>query len=185
MLYLYISLSRSKLCHALCHSWACACVVTSTPSRVCLDVTTCEINPCGVGVLDSCLSSLRAMLICLPCLLCTTRLAFFTSLLLLHTCQHVHAWVYVSSVIQSNGTRVTRSKPTFVLLGHPLLFDNMLICLLCMLHMSVCPCLASFASLSFSMLSFYLFLCLSASLFPCLLYVHVRSEDAWNKGATS
>ena len=44
------------------------------------------------------------------------------------------------------------------------------------LHMFVCPCLASFASLSFSMLYFYLFFYLSTGLFPCLLHVHARSK---------
>ena len=54
-------------------------------------------------------------------------LYFFASL---HACLHVHTWVYVLSILQSNGTMNTRSKPTFVLLGHPhFLFDNMFFCL--------------------------------------------------------
>ena len=80
MLYLHVSLSRCRLCHALCPLWACARVVTSIPPRVFLDVTTYEIHLCGVSVLDSHLSPLHAMLICLPCLLCATCLAFFASL---------------------------------------------------------------------------------------------------------
>ena len=52
MLYLHVSLSRSRLCHALCPPWAWACVVTSVPPRVCLDVTTCQIHLRGLGVLD-------------------------------------------------------------------------------------------------------------------------------------
>ena len=52
MLYLHVSLSKSRLCHALCLPWACAYVVTFVPSRVCLNVTTCEIHSHGVSVLD-------------------------------------------------------------------------------------------------------------------------------------
>ena len=62
----------------------------------------------------------------------------------LHTFLHVHAWVYVSSILHSYGTINTRSKPTYVLLGHPLLFDNIF----------VFPHLAFFHSFSFSVLSF-------------------------------
>ena len=42
-----------------------------------------------------------------------------------------------------------------------------------------------FDSLSLSMLSFQLFLCLSASLFPLSFHVHAWSMDTWSKGATS
>ena len=91
MIYLHISLSRSKFYHSLCPLWACACVVTSILPRVCLDVTTCEIHPRGVGVLDSRLSPLREMLICLPCLLCATRLAFFASL---HLCMLAYMFMH-------------------------------------------------------------------------------------------
>ena len=80
ILYLHIILSRSRLCHALCPLWACCGVVASVPPRACLGVIISEIHLCGVGVLNTHLSLLRAMLICLPCLLCTTHLAFFTSL---------------------------------------------------------------------------------------------------------
>ena len=69
----------------------------------------------------------------------------------------------------------TRSKPTFVLLGHHLLFDNMF----------VCSHLAPFDSLTFSMISFYLFLCLFASLFLLSLHVHTWSMDTWSKGVIS
>ena len=44
MLYPHVNLSRSRLCHALCPLWACACVVTSVPPRFCLDVPTYEIH---------------------------------------------------------------------------------------------------------------------------------------------
>ena len=69
-LYLHVSLSRSRFCHALCPLWVCACVVISVPSRVYMDVATCEIHLRGVGVLDLNLSLFYAMLLCLPCLLC-------------------------------------------------------------------------------------------------------------------
>ena len=87
MLYAYVSLSRSRLCHALHPPWAYACwslgslscVVAFVPPRACLDVTTCDIHLRGVGVLDTRLSLFRAMLICLPCLLYATCLALFAS----------------------------------------------------------------------------------------------------------
>ena len=82
MLYLYVTLSRS---------WVCACVVTSVPPRVCLDVTTSGIHLRGVSMLALHLSPLRAMLICLPCLLCATRLAFFV---FLHLCTLAYMFMH-------------------------------------------------------------------------------------------
>ena len=89
MLYLHVCLSRSRPCHVLCPPWACACrslrplvcVVAFVPLLDCLDVTICVIHLCGVGVLDTQLSLLSVMLLCLPCLLCATCLAFFSLLL--------------------------------------------------------------------------------------------------------
>ena len=111
MLYIQVCLSRSRLCHALFPPLACACrslgplacVVTFVPPRACLDVTTCEIHLRGVGVLDSHLSPLRAMLICLPC---ATHLAFFSSL---HLCTLAYMFMHdsVLFVLQSNGTMDT------------------------------------------------------------------------------
>ena len=91
MLYVHVSLSRSRLCHALCHPWACACVITSVPPRICLDVTTCEIHLRGVSVLNSHLSPFYVMLIRLPCLLCTTCLAFFASM---HLCMLAYMFMH-------------------------------------------------------------------------------------------
>ena len=96
MLYVHVYLSRSRLCHALCPPQACACrslgplacVVTFVHSRACLDVTICEIQLYGVGVLDSQLSPLCVMLICLPCLLSFGLFFFFASL---HPCLDVYA----------------------------------------------------------------------------------------------
>ena len=79
----------------------------------------------------------------------------------------------VSSILQSNGTMGIRSKPTFVLLGQPLLFDNMF----------VCPHLALFVSVSLCMLSLSLCYLFACSL--CLLHVHLWSKDAWSDGTTS
>ena len=86
--FMYVYLSRSRFCHALCPPWACACwslgplacVVVPIPFVDCLGVTTCEIHLCGVGVLDTHLSPLHAMLLSLPCWFCVTHLAFFDSL---------------------------------------------------------------------------------------------------------
>ena len=54
-------------------------------------VTTCEAHLRGVGVLDTHLSLLRAMLLCLSCLLCATHLAFFFSL---HLCMLVYMFMH-------------------------------------------------------------------------------------------
>jgi len=88
MLYVHVCLSRSRFSHALCLPWICACrslgplacVVVPIPFVDCLGVITCEIHLCGIGVLDTHLSLLRAMLLCLPFWFCVTRLAFFDSL---------------------------------------------------------------------------------------------------------
>jgi len=152
ILYIHICLYRSRLCHAFFPPWACscrsfgllACVVAFVPLVACLDVTTYEMHLCDVGVLDTHLSPLCVMMLCLPCQLCAIHLAFFFSL-------HFYTLAYMfmhESVCHphSNLTELWTSNPNlhFVLLGYPLLFDNMF----------VCPRLALFDSLSFSMLSF-------------------------------
>ena len=80
-----------------------------------------------------------------------TRLAPFVSLhlsTLVYMSMHESLCVFVLSIFQSHGTMDTQSKPTFFLLGHPLLFDNMLVypfvCLTCLfapiwLSLLVCP----------------------------------------------
>ena len=45
MLYLHVSLSRSRLCYALHPPWVYACVVAPVPPRARLDVTIYEIQP--------------------------------------------------------------------------------------------------------------------------------------------
>ena len=63
---------------------------------------------------------------------------------------------------QSNGTMDTWSKPTFFLLGHPLLFDNMFVCSFICVACFVCPRLAFFGSMFFACSPYLLcsFLCL-------------------------
>ena len=86
--------------HALCLPWACACwslgplsyVAAFVPLVGCLDVTACEIRPRGIGLLDAYRSLLRAIL-CLPCLLCVTRLSFFISL---HHCMLAYMFMHES-----------------------------------------------------------------------------------------
>ena len=137
MLYLHVCMSISKLYHALCPQWACACqslgplacVVTSIPPEACLNLTTCE-NTSGVlmSSMHTFLCSVRCWYACLACFAPPIWLSFL--LCIFARLPHVHAWVYVSSIFQSSGTMDTRSKPTFVLLGHHLFFfDNIFVCL--------------------------------------------------------
>ena len=81
--------------------WACAgwslgppiYVVAFVPLMAYVDVTTCETHLCGVGVLETHHSPLSAMLICLPCLLCATHLAFFSPL---HLCTLAYMFMHES-----------------------------------------------------------------------------------------
>ena len=181
MLYLHVRLFISRLCHALCPLWAYACVVTFVPPRVCLDVSMCGIHPRGVSVLDICLSPPSAMLLAMLAL--HHPFGFLCFLASLYACLHVHAWVCVSSILHSNGTMDTRSNPTFILLGHPLLFDNMLLCLF-MCFTCLFALIWHLSYLVLARFSFHLFLCLSSSLFLLSLHVHAWNGDAWSKGAT-
>ena len=101
MLYIRVCLSRYRLYHALYLLWACACwslrplacVVASVLLMVCLGVTACDTHLCDVGVLDTHLSLLHVMILCLPCLLYATRLAFFASL---HFCMLAYMFMHES-----------------------------------------------------------------------------------------
>ena len=178
MLYLHVCLCRSRLCLALCPSWVCAYqylgplayVVASIVLMVCLDVTTWEIHHCGVSLLDAFPFSAPCDVILVLLALCHLFgfHCFFASL---HACLHVHAWVYISSILQSNGTIDTRSKPTFVLLGHLFLFDNMLFAPV-WLSLLLIACL----------LACSLFTCFFAYLLACFL---CHGMYTWSKGATS
>ena len=185
MLYVHVCLFRSRLCHALCLLWACA-FQSLRPLAMCGcicpfyelfgGVTTCEAHLRGVGVLDTHLSLLRAMLLCLSCLLCATHLAFFFSL---HLCMLVYMFMHEFVCRpHSNPMELWTPNPNLHLSSQDTLF-----CLITCLFAPVW--LSFFDSFSFSMLSLCLFLCLSTGLFLLLLHVHVWSMDTWSKGVTS
>ena len=115
------------------------------------------------------LCSVRCCYACLACFVPPIWL-FFASL---HACLHVYAWVCVSSILQSNGTMDTQFKPTFVLLGHPLLFDNMFVCPCLTLPLIACL-LACFPSICF-------FACLLACFFWYCMYMgHGHLEQRYD-----
>ena len=178
MLYIHVYLSRSRLCHNLCPLWACACqslrpfayVVTFVPLVDFLGVTTCEIHLLGFGLLDVyyfstlCDVTLSLLALCHPFgLLC-----FFASL---HACLYVHAWVCVLPILQSIRIMDTWSESTFVLLGHPLLFDNIF----------VCPHLA--LSLIVCLLAYFPSSCFFTCLLSCYLCHCMYTLGAWALGA--
>ena len=106
-------------------------------------------------------------------------LCFYASL---KACLHVHAWVYVSSILQSNGTMDTRSKPTFVFLGHPLCLITCLFSLSYAYHALFAPVwlsllVCSLQALTFSLISF--FTSLLAYFFCLCMYTYgVRTHGA-------
>ena len=53
MLYVYVCLSRSRPCHALCPPWVCSCVVASIPLVAYWGVSTSETHPRDAGLLDA------------------------------------------------------------------------------------------------------------------------------------
>ena len=176
-LYVNVCLSRSTPCHALHPLWAyacwslgpLACMVASVPLRACLDVATYEIHLCSVGVLDTHLSlhSMQSWYFCLACFV-------------------PPFWLFLP-------LRIFARLPTCscmclcVVLGHPFLFDNMLVCFFICLACFVCPHLALFVSVFFAYSSFFpcFFLCPFAGLFLFSLHVRARSKDAWSEGTTS
>ena len=175
MLYVYACLSRSRLCHALCPPWACSYVVISIPLVAYWGVTTYEMHPRDVGLLDAYLFSGPCNVVCQSWFVPLVWLSLLLCILFAHlpTCSCLSLYLLVSSILQSNKTMDTWSKPIFVLLGHPLLFDNMLVCPFICLARFVCPYLAVFVSMFLACSPYILcfFLCLPASLFPCLLHV--------------
>jgi len=86
----------------------------------------------------------------------------------------------VSSILQSNEGMDTRFKPTFVLLGRLLLFDNMLFSLFTCLACFVCLRLFLLVSVCFACFPYfpYFFLCLSTGLFLLSLHVQAWIIDA-------
>ena len=194
LLYLQVGMSRSRLCHTLCPLWVCAYrslgplafMVTTIPTMACLDVTTCETHPRVADLLDAYPFSAPSDVVCHACFVPPVWLSMLLCFPFAHlpTCSCMSLCLLVLSIFQSKGTMDSRSKPTFFLLGHPLLLDNMLvfsfICLACF----VCPCLVLYV-LCLLPLSLCSFLCLSTSLFPCLLHIHTQSKDTWSTSTTS
>ena len=160
MLYIHVCLSRYRLCHALCPLWACVlvwcCCTWCTPFSALCDV-----------------DMLALLAFCHQ----FGFLCFFASL---YTCLHVHAWVCVSSILQSNGIMDTWSKFTFVRLGYPLLFDNMFVCLfVCFTSLLAPVCHLLLACLLACFPSTCFFACLLAFFFCHCTYMH----GAWKLGA--
>ena len=155
------------------------CVVAFVPPRAFLGETICEIHLRGVGVLDTHLSPLRAMLICQPCLVCATHLAFLASMhsfcTLAYMFMHEFAcrpfynpmelWTFDPNLHSS-------SQDTFFL------FFFLITCFLPLfvLHTFVCPYLTSSLGWSLACFPFHLFFCLSAGLLLLSLHVHVWSQ---------
>ena len=105
-------------------------------------------------------------------------LAFYASV---HACLHVHAWVLlssVSSILQHNEAMDIRSKPTFVLCGHHILFDFLLVCLFaCLLafFLLCLPCLSCLSALCLFHMLFASFPSIACLLVFCLclcMYTH-------------
>ena len=155
-----------------------------TPMRPCSDVTVWEASP-NARLLRA-YPSLFHFAWCYAYHACLCySLAFDASL---HACLHVHAWVLlvsVSSMLQHSEVMDIRSKPTFVIRGHHLLFTFLLVCLLaCLLaFLLLClPCLSCLSALCLiSMLfaSFPSIVCLLISCLCLCMYTHgVRTHGA-------
>ena len=132
MLYLHVFLSRSRLFHALCPLWACAC--RSSGPLACMVAST-PLMACWMWPLVQRISMMLVCLIhiflhsvwwCYACLACFVPPVWLSLLL------------YIFARLPTNSC-MSLFKPTFVLLDTPILFDNMF----------VCPHLAPFNSLSF------------------------------------
>ena len=125
----------------------------------------------------------------LPTIMCRFTLVFVHEILspFWELCLMAH----MSSILQSNGTTDTKSKPTFVLLGHPFLFACLKIScsLLCMLSFfCLLVCMSLFLSLFILFVCFvlYLFLCylfclFASFVFSLMLHVQARSEGVTSK----
>ena len=160
-----------------------ACVVAFVPPRACLDVTTYEIDLCDVGVLDTHLSLLHAMLICLPsCIVPPIQL----SLLLLHFCTLAYLFMHESVCrLYYNPMKLWTLDPNLHFSSQDTLhlFDNMVVCpLLYAQHALFSPVWLSLLVCSWYTLSFSLvssFTCLLA----CSLCLCMYTYGAWILGA--
>ena len=97
----------------------------------------------------------------------------------LPTCSCLRLCLLVSSMLQSNGTMDAQSKPTFFLVGHPLLLNNILVFPFIRSICFVCPHLALYVLCSLSLSLVSLFACLLACFFCLCIYMH----GAWTLGA--
>ena len=145
-------------------------MVTSVPPRACLDVTTCEIHLRVVGVLDTHLSSLRAMLICLSCLLCANNLAFFVSL---HLCTLAYMFMHESECHPYfNLMELWTFDPNLHLSSKDTLF-----CLITCLFAPVWHVLIA------CLLARYPSMCFIACLLACFFFLYMYMHGAWTLGA--
>ena len=94
------------------------CVVAFVPLRACFDVTTCEIHLRGVDMLDTHLSLLHVMLMCLPCLLCATRLAFFA---FMHLCTLAYMFIH-EFVCRPYSNQKKKEHFPFIIIRHEICF---------------------------------------------------------------
>ena len=145
------------MCRSSC---LCCCI---HPSCGLLDAITYEIHLCGVGVLKTHLSPLHAILVCLPCVLCATCLAFSTSL---HLCTLTYMFMHESMCHPySNLMELWTPNPNLYLSSYDTLFC-LIICLFAPVWHRLLACLlACFPSNCF-------FACLLACLFYHCMYTH-------------
>ena len=133
------------------------------PSCGLLDATTCEIHLRGVGLLDTHISPLCAMLICLSGLLSATRLAFFASL---HFCTLAYMFMQ-ESVFRpySNLMELWTPDPNL-----HLSFEDTIFCLIKCLFAPVWHLLLTCLLACFPFTCF--FACLLACFFCYCMYTH-------------
>ena len=88
------------------------------------------MHPCDASLLDAYPISTPCDVACHAFFVPPVWLSLLLCILFAHltTCLCMSLCFLLSSILESNGTMDTRSKPTFVLLGHPFLLDNMLVC---------------------------------------------------------
>ena len=184
-LYLYVCPSRSGLFHALYPLWASSCrslgpltcVVAFVPFVAYMGVTTCEIHLYDASFFDAYPFFALCDVLMLAFLAFCHSFGFFASL---HLCTLAYMFMHKSVCHPySNPMELWTLNPNLHLSSQDTFFCLITCCLPLFNSLSLLDIL------SFSMLSFYLFLCLSAGLFLLSLHVHAWSEDAWSQGMTS
>ena len=176
-----LDLGFSMLCALL---WAYSCAVTSTPLVAYWGVTTCEAHPHDADLLDAYLFFALCDVACHAFFMPPVWLSLLIWILFTHlpTCSCMSLCLLVPSILQSNGTVDIRSKPAFILLGHPRLPDNILVCPFTCLACFVCPYLALFECVLCMLSLFPLFLpllvCrLVSFVFSCTYMEHGHLEQ--------